>query len=334
VDEYLRKLERLAQGGDPADAERFRHAYDRAYGSGAFWRRESQIRQEHQRQERRQIVNEVEAAILAHGEQLPINIFQEIIFQEIATILMPLLEAGEIDIYHGYAPGSGDPDVIVVTANWNTETEYDRETGTHRELDNSLSRLGDLLERIPGVETDWSDGISRCDGCNRAIQTQASSWGWTPPYVVTEGEIICTGCIADDPGPVVASLQGTTNMLSPSLQIDLGEHDYTQIPCEFESGFHPGQNDSPQAVADLLRQLGLTNYIFQVEEVGQFDAEWSVWVEDQQLQNWLWEADQDEELADIDVDEAAQYVAHLLQNPGLIPGWPGNLEEIAEATAS
>jgi riboflavin synthase alpha subunit len=87
-------------------------------------------------------------------------------------------------------------------------------------------------------------------------------------------------------------------------------------------------------VATLLRQLGLTNYIFQVEEVGQFDAEWSVWVEDQQLQNWLWEADQEEDVVNIDIEVAAQYVAHLLQNPGLIPGWPDNLEEVAESTAS
>jgi len=327
VDEPLRKLERLARMGGPDDIERFRVAYDRAYGSGAYYRRESITRKAQEATERRQVVNDVEAAI--HANQ---GASAQTLLGIIAPLLTPLLERGEIDYYNGYAPGSGDPDVIVVTADWNEDTEYDPETRERRVIDDSLHRLGDLLGNIPGVVIDWSDGVSMCGGCNRAIETQPTSYGWTPPYFITDGDILCTGCIQDDPQPLLDELQGTTGTLSPALNINLGAHGYTQIPSEFQSGFHPGQNDSPQAVANLLGQLGLEHYIFAVDDVGQFDSSWSVWVEDQELQNWLWEANEEIE-NDIDAGIVARYVAHLLQNPHLIPQWPDNFDAIFAAIA-
>lgn len=335
MDEHLRNLERLAQTGDPEAQSQFRNAYDRAYGAGAFNQRQYQQRLAQERQERRIVVDQV-ATLIAEYETNDQEITQETV-RQIIGILTPLLENGEIDFYDGWAPGSGGPDVIIFTANWNEETQYNRETGEHQVLDNSLHRLSDLLERLPGVEIAWSDCVSRCDECNRCIVTEAQYYGWTRPYVILESAIICRGCIQNDPQPLLDHLEGNANeALVPALNINLVQHGYIRIPAHFQSGLHPGQTDSPQAVAGLLGQLDLEHFIVQVEDVGQFDSEWFVWVENYELQDWLedaWEDERDRaERSPIISREASRYVAYLLQHPALIPEWPENRHIIAAAT--
>ena len=47
----------------------------------------------------------------------------------------------------------------------------------------------------------------------------------------------------------------------------------------FETGWHPGQDDDPKKVAkEIERELPGYDYIFRVNNVGQFDCEWSVWL--------------------------------------------------------
>lgn len=338
MDEYLRNLERLAQSGDPDAQRQFHHAYDRAYGAGAFNQRQYQFRLEQERQTRRIVVDQVTALISEH-EKYPDQFgpITQAVVRQIIGILTPLLERSEIDFYDGWATGSGAANVIIFTANWNEETQYNRETGEHQVLDNSLHRLGDLLERLPEVEIAWSDCISRCSECNRCIVTEAQYYGWTRPYVILEGEIICTGCIQNDPQPLLDYLEGNTQeALVPALNIDLAQHGYTRLPIEFQSGLHPGQIDTPQAVAELLDQLGLEeHFIVQVSEVGQFDSHWYMWIDNDSLQDWLedaWEDERDRsERSPAIAQEAARNVAYLLQHPALIPQWPENRHIIAAA---
>lgn len=86
-------------------------------------------------------------------------------------------------IYHGYAPGSGDRDTIVVVADWN---------------DDRLRPIGEALDNIEGVETSWSDMISGCDFCQLAITTEPEHYFWTPPYFLYDSSISCLRCINDD----------------------------------------------------------------------------------------------------------------------------------------
>lgn len=337
MDEHLRNLERLAQTGDPEAQSKFRHAYDRAYGAGAFDRRQYQQRLAQERQDRRIVVNQV-ATLIADHEANDQAITQETV-RQIIGILTPLLEDGGIDFYDGWAPGSGEDNVIIFTANWNEETQYNRETGEHQVLDNSLHRLSDLLERLPGVEIAWLDCVSRCDECNRCIVTEAQYYVGTRPYIILESSIICRGCLQADPQPLLDHLEGNADeALVPALNINLAQHGYTRIPVEFQSGLHPGQTDSPQTVATSLEQLNLEHFIVQVEDVGQFDSEWFIWIENYELQDWLedaWEDERDRSARSPAISqEASRYVAYLLQHLDMIPQWPENRHLIAAAIQS
>jgi hypothetical protein len=101
------------------------------------------------------------------------------------TIMCYWASEGEEDAMYAenYAPGSGSAQHGVILANWN---------------DARLARWSELMDRLPHderVEMDWSDSTSICGGCNLAIQTEPDSYSWEPQFIVTDGDIICRGCV-------------------------------------------------------------------------------------------------------------------------------------------
>jgi len=60
--------------------------------------------------------------------------------------------------------------------------------------------------------------------------------------------------------------------------IPLGEYGYSAYNSGYESGFHPGQNADPKKIAKELREKGITDFIFVMDDVNQFDCEFSVWI--------------------------------------------------------
>jgi len=329
MDEELRRLERLAAQGDHEAAEAFRIAYDRIYGEGSYWRMRSLQRQEEQRQERRQIVDDIEQLIKLQGED-PEELPQPF-WAELYEILRPLSDSGEINQYDGYAPGSGDPDVVVFTADWNTETRWNADTNQHIVLDDSLSRLGELLESLPNTEIDWSDQVDGCGECYKAIETQPTSYGWTPPYAFVEDVgNVCQGCLQGDPEAYLVDLEGSTNSaLSPSLGIDPSDHGYQQIPQEYETGWHPGQTDSPETVSQILgNQLWMERYFFAIDSTGQFDTQWSVWIHTEELEGLTERAfDHIEEEVPDDINEEEAGMALVVYYLNAHVTWPDELEQ-------
>ena len=81
-----------------------------------------------------------------------------------------------------YADGRDCGAKGVIWANWNA---------LPRGLDTILERLGYSLE--------WSDCVSTCDTCYKAIQTEPDCYSWTPEYTIGDGYIMCAACLKEDP---------------------------------------------------------------------------------------------------------------------------------------
>lgn len=181
------------------------------------------------------------------------------------------------DMYaaQGYAePGYSDPDTgIVVLANWN-EAHHDRSRkATKEEL--SMPRLQALLEHF-GAAIEWSDEWYVCS-CGKCVRAKPDSYGWTPSYWMYDGEIECAECVEKDPSGYLEFLTGNADA-ALTMDVNLREYGYKGVRVTYETGWHAGQTDDPHAVAASLEDLGVTKYIFQIDENRQFDTSWSVWV--------------------------------------------------------
>lgn len=343
-DEELRNLEREAQA-DPEARIAFENAYRRAYGAeGLLQKMEEYLdEKDYQLQWRyQQLYDEVHGrgAFKRLTRQEVVTNLREYLdapgannWRDVSDILQPLLEDGEIDWYDGYAPGSGDPDVLVVVANWNEESTWDAETRTRTVVDSSLQDIGKLLESAGlNIATDWSDTVTRCGDCGKAISTNPTSYGWTPPYAVVDSDILCRSCIQGNPSDYLSSLEGEADKaLMPSLEINLADHGYLKIDADYETGFHPGQNDSPQEVAKKLKDLGLSKYIFEITDSGQFDTSWTVWISRDELEDAVFEltADFEDKPEEITVENLLAAILAILENPELKKHWSiGNVEKM------
>ena len=109
-------------------------------------------------------------------------------------LLEELMEEGDgsMDWAPGYAPGSlsGDmgPSKGLLLANWN-----------------DWPGLESIVESM-GYETNWSDMVSLCDGCNLAIQTEPAHVWWEMPGALVGSEILCPDCIQTDPAEYLESI--------------------------------------------------------------------------------------------------------------------------------
>lgn len=59
----------------------------------------------------------------------------------------------------------------------------------------------------------------------------------------------------------------------------LTELGFIKFDYEAESGFHPGQDDTPESMVEKVKEEfpTATDFIFHITEVGQFDCAWNVW---------------------------------------------------------
>ena len=340
-DEELRNLEREAQA-DPEARLAFEHAYRRAFGAEGLLQKMEEYEDYRTEWRYQQLYDEVHGrgAFKRRTRQEVLAVLQRYLakpgvneWRDVSDILQPLLEDGEIDWYDGYAPGSGDPDVLVVVANWNEEDTWDAETRTRTVVDSSLRDIGNLLQAAGlNVELDWSDTVTRCGDCGKAISTNPTSYGWTPPYAVVDSDILCRSCIQGNPSDYLSSLEVEADRaLMPSLEINLSDHGYLKIDADYETGFHPGQNDSPKEVAKKLKALGLSKYIFEITDSGQFDISWTVWISRDELEEAVFEltADFEDKPEEITVENLLAAILAILENPELKKHWSiGNVEKM------
>jgi hypothetical protein len=92
-----------------------------------------------------------------------------------------------------WADGSEAPKGIAY-ANWNDPTVR---TPVGRGEVKFMSRLCTILGKL-GVEIEWSDQVTTCDGCGNLVRTVPTHYGWQPSFVAGDGEITCAKCLEGD----------------------------------------------------------------------------------------------------------------------------------------
>jgi hypothetical protein len=173
---------------------------------------------------------------------------------------------------------------VVAVGNWNEISVYRQVTGAtggghHETLDATPKRLGRALEKI-GVELAWSDCVDTCDDCNKLLNTNPSSYGWQPRYVSTEHGTCCLECL--DPVQHLEELEGQPNRANNLAHVEPSEHGYFLFEEGLEHGWHPGQDASPEVIAKAMRKRGIERFLFHIDDIGQFDMKFSVYVHEEE----------------------------------------------------
>lgn len=187
----------------------------------------------------------------------------------------------------GSGPAAGMTDVWV-TGNWNDIRRTDRIGRTV--VDTTPKRLFEALERI-GVSGEWLDEYERCADCQQLIRTQPDSYWWTPQYVAFEsGDTVCADCLRADAESVLADqyvgrIDRAITWLSADELAELGWRDAMPDDADAANGWHPGQDDTPQAIVDAWRLTRADDgrgaeYVFLITDKGQFDIHYRLFYRD------------------------------------------------------
>lgn len=172
-------------------------------------------------------------------------------------------------------PGHSSPERGIVFGNWNPACGFDKPKADQKR--DPVAKLSRILERS-GFELEWEDEWSTCGDCGKAVRTSADSYGWTPYFrIVNECELVCLDCL--DPVEYLEECEDDpTKAFPPEWNpVDYG---YTKHNGDFETGFHPGQTDSPEAILKALHAEGKKRVVFRIKSKGQFDLTWEAFFKD------------------------------------------------------
>jgi hypothetical protein len=189
------------------------------------------------------------------------------------------LESGAINWYSGYAePGYDSGKKGVLVSNWNRYSDK-----AHRFHYVDLNGEGDYggeftseLEHL-GYEIEWDDTVIDCE-CGKLFRTTADSYGWKRYGYIFDGYAKCGDCIKADPTDYLEEIEGDPHKANTIQGLNLESHGYVKLEQEFEHGLYGGQDSDPKVIADSLKALGITRFVFEVDSVGQFDLDFSVYV--------------------------------------------------------
>jgi hypothetical protein len=162
---------------------------------------------------------------------------------------------------HYGEPGYSEPGKGIVFANWN----------------NVPKRIQDGLE-AQGYELEWADEWHVDYNNGKAYRTSPDSYGWQSRLMYSEaaGEYLTPD---DGLESWVQECENNSNSALPSWWDagDIAALGWVKQSKEYENGFHPGQNDSPEKIAAAL-VAERKDFLFQIGGVGQFDVRFHVWV--------------------------------------------------------
>ena len=192
------------------------------------------------------------------------------------------------DAENPYAePGYSAKHKAVALGNWNDIWGWNAEKNTRDYVDNTLTRLGNALERI-GVELEWSDEWVTCYQCQKIVRCSGDSYGWKQAYWDSDGGAYCHECVKSNPAAYLEDLEGNATACE-TIGIDLEKRGYRLLEDRFENGWYGGQDADPKVIAASLIKMGVTRFIFRLDDVRQFDIRFSVYVHKSQIKkvkNW------------------------------------------------
>jgi hypothetical protein len=162
-------------------------------------------------------------------------------------------------------PGYTNPERGILFANWNDVPGYIQEG----------------LERR-GFDLEWSDEwiIATSSWPCKAYRASPDCYSWTPYYVLTDdGEVVGGDEIEEDPDWYVNEYLLNDPTHCNVFKIDFAKLGFKRVSeDDFESGWHPGQTDDPNAVFNRLREeLPDHDLVFDLTEQSQFYTKWNIW---------------------------------------------------------
>lgn len=193
---------------------------------------------------------------------------------------------GEVvtNVLGGYAePGYGSPlsdEVVIVLGNWN---DKDRYVNGKREIVSDVpSRLARSLERV-GAEIEWLDEWTECQGCYRAVRTQPDSYSWRSSYAECDGAILCRDCLRECEEDALSEYVNNplrcVTWCDPAHVESFGYVKWEPSdPHTYESGWHPGQTDTPEPILDEIHAAHPdAEVVFFLDESSQFYIRFSAY---------------------------------------------------------
>jgi len=198
-------------------------------------------------------------------------------------------------LYINTYPGVVEPgydDKFMVAANWN-----------------KMERIRDFIERYFGgdVSIEWSDEWTGCTDCGKAFRTSPDCHAWLPYYVTGNDGIMCGDCAKENIEDVLAEFIDSQNRaimdwMMPEAEkagfiCALNDPWFGEMKCKrFQTGWHPGQNDTPQKALEELYLLcdedvkkgrqffeDKYEYLFAITGKGQFDIDWTVLIREREV---------------------------------------------------
>jgi hypothetical protein len=167
----------------------------------------------------------------------------------------------------GYAePGYTDPEGgVICLGNYNDINRYDKTTRQFILEDPTPKWAADQLEKI-GVELEWDDEWYACGECYALVRTISCGFDWTPSYWCADGEILCEGCVRNDPSDYLESLDGGQGPME--LDIDPTKHDYVEIEDSLDDYFEVAQWDNPRSLREALKEIGVERFVYTLTRRG------------------------------------------------------------------
>ena len=140
-----------------------------------------------------------------------------------------------------------------------------------------------LIDLEDFTEWGFSDEYDTCSNCGKAVRTSPDSYGWQPDFFnFRDGDMLCRDCIREHAAEEYIEEHINRNKLLNTWIVNPEDHDWTKLDLDYENGLHPGQNDDPRKIIQVLKAEGID--VLFTGSVGQFDVNFSPWVRIQVLE--------------------------------------------------
>lgn len=141
---------------------------------------------------------------------------------------------------------------------------------------NSMQRLEDIAQYY-GIELRFYDETIT-DGQGRVHNTTPQFYGWTPTFKVFDCDVWARDEVDSDTLQDYADLLMDDTSNADQWDTDFSPLGFRQWQEIGESGWHHGQNDTPEKMRQSIESKhGECNIIWFIDSTGQFDCHFGAW---------------------------------------------------------
>jgi len=148
----------------------------------------------------------------------------------------------------------------------------------------TLNRLQDIAEHY-GVELRFYDETITDDN-GKVHNTSPTCWGWTPTYTIHDCQVWAVDEAQDsDHCESYAEYLIDNDNIADQFDVDFTPIGFKRWESLCESGFHHGQNDTPESLRESIEAIhGPCELIFYIDSTGQFDVTFGAWFKPENME--------------------------------------------------